>query len=276
VAKCVVCSKSAGPFHSLHKICLPRYQDTRRCLREKFAYYISAEEFSEDVSADISANIIDTLNACASSAKFSKLHFKELFVKVWQEQAKLTIKDSSPHLLTAKKLVHLADGFDVNDDDVDEYLYTRLYNVQYLELLQNKESLNVSLDVPEGIELNSNESIIWEFKQTTKQEQQRYSQEKQWTVFSSVLNSILMKKRYKELAVKSQKSGALLVTNQGLLYQHNNAVTQTKFSEIHSITPMKNGVRIQANTKGAMPDTYVTGDGRFTFALLQYAQRLQD
>ena len=37
---------------------------------------------------------------------------------------------------------------------------------------------------------------------------------------------------------------------------------------------MKNGVRIQANLKNAMPDTYVTGDGRFTYALLQYAQGL--
>ena len=271
MAKCVVCSKSAGPFHSLHKACLSTYQDTRRCLREKFSDYITSDEFSEDVSADI----IDILNDCRSLEKFSKPHFKELFIKVWQEQAKRTIKGSSPDLLTAKKLVHLADGFKINDDDVEEYLYTRLFNVEYLELLQNKESFNVSLEAPMGIELNNDESIVWKFKQITKQEQQRYSHEKQWTVFNSVLNSTLMKKRYKGLAVKSEKSGVLLVTNQGLHYQHNNAVTQIKFSDIHSITPMKNGIRVQARTKGAMPDTYVTGDGRFTYALLQYAQGLQ-
>ena len=266
MAKCVVCSKSAGPFHSLHKSCLPSYQDTRRSLREKFSDYITAEEFTTDA--------VETLRACKLSENFSEVHFKELFVKIWQEQAKLTVKDSSPHLLNAKKLVQLADGFDLSDKDVEEYLYTRLYNVGYLELLQKKQSLNISLEVPVGIELDGNEAIVWKFERTTKHEQQRFSQEKQWTVFNSVLNTSLLKKRYKELAVTSEESGILLVTNQGLHYQHNSTVIRTRFSEIYSITPMKNGVRIQASTSGAMPDTYVTGDGRFTYALLQYAQGL--
>jgi hypothetical protein len=267
VAKCVVCSKSAGPFHSLHKACLSTYQDTRGCLRKKLADYITAEAFS--------INLIETLNACKPSEKFSKLHFKELFIKTWREEAKLTTKDSSPNLLTAKKLVHLAEAFDVSDEDVGEYLLTRLSCVEHLDRLKTNKPLESKFDVPAGIELWASESIIWIFKPTAKQEQQRFSQEKQWTVFSSVSSAILMKKRYKELAVKSEKSGMLLVTNQGIHYQYNSAVTQTKYSEIHSITPMKNGVRIQANTKGAMPDTYVTGDGQFTYALLQYAQGLK-
>lgn len=267
MAKCVVCSKSAGPFHSLHKVCLATYQDTRKCLREKIPEYISSNETSAD--------IVESLNACKSSEKFSTSHFKELFVKTWQEQAELTVKNSSPHLSAANKLVQLADGFDVNDNDVDGYLYTRLFNVEHLDRLQNKKPLNVNLEMPADIELGSDESLVWEFKQTTKQAQQRYSQEKQWTVFSSVLSNVLMKKRYKELAVKNHESGQLVVTNQGLHYRHNNTVTKTKYSEIHSITPMKNGIRIQANTTGAMPDTYITGDGRFTYALLQYAQGLE-
>ena len=39
---------------------------------------------------------------------------------------------------------------------------------------------------------------------------------------------------------------------------------------------MKNGIRIQAITSGATPETFITGDGRFTYALLQYAQGLED
>ena len=91
-----------------------------------------------------------------------------------------------------------------------------------------------------------------------------------------LMNNIMMKKRYKELAVKIEESGTLLVTNQGLYYKNNKTILQTKFSDIHSITPMKNGVRIQANLSGAMPDTYVTGDGCFTYALLQYSQGLDN
>lgn len=267
MARCVVCSKSAGPFYSLHKACLPAYQDTRKCLREKISDYIALPEFSEE--------FIEILSACKSSEQFSKPHFKELFIKAWQEQAKITVKNSSPDLLAAKKLVQLADGFAVADEDVEEYLYSRLFNLEYLDLLQNKKSLDLNIEVPVDVELASNEVVVWKFQQISKQEQQRYAQEKQWTVFSSVLSTILMKKRYKQLAVKSRDLGTLLVTTQGLHYCHNNVVTMTKFTEIHSITPMKNGIRIQAITKGAMPDTYVTGDGRFTYTLLQYAQGIQ-
>jgi len=268
VAKCVVCSKSSGPFHSLHKTCLPEYQNTRKCLRETFTDYIAAAEFSADS--------YNSLNACKPSDQFSQIHFKELFIKAWQEEAKLAIKDAAPNLLTAKKLVDLAEKFDVDDEDVDGYLFTRLSNVEHLERIQNKKPLDVSLDAPAGIELSSSEAIVWKFKKISKNEQERFSQEKQWTVVKSVLNNVLMKSRYKELAISTEEAGMLVVTNQGLHYKKDQAVRSTRFSEIHSVTPMKHGVRIQASTIGAMPDTYVTGDGRFTYALLQYAQGLND
>jgi len=222
VAKCVVCSKSAGPFHSLHKACLPDYQNTRKCLRENLAEYI-AQESSLDKAA--------TLHVCKPSDQFSSEHFKELFIKAWQEEAKHAVKDAELNLSTAKKLVHVAELFDVDDSDVDGYLYTRLSNVEFLEKINNKKPLGVNLDTPVGIELGSSESIVWEFKKILKNEQQRFSQEKQWTVLSSVMNSVLMRSRYKQLAEKTETAGLLVVTNRGLHYKYNEAVTNTKFSE---------------------------------------------
>ena len=267
MAKCVVCSKSAGPFYSLHKACLPAYQNTRKCLEDKFSDCM--------VSPDASSDAVANIQSCKPSAQFSESQFKELVSKAWLKQAEPIVKSSSLNLAAANVLLLIADGFDFNNQDVDDYLLVRLSNAKHLDRLQNNQSIDKCFeDIPEGIELGEHETIVWEFQNIQKTEQQRYSQEKQWTVFRSVLSNIMMKKRYKELAVKIEESGTLLVTNQGLHYKNDETILQTKFSDIHSITPMKNGVRIQANLKNAMPDTYVTGDGRFTYALLQYAQEL--
>jgi hypothetical protein len=173
--------------------------------------------------------------------------------------------------------LHLAEKFNLNKEDVDEHLLTRLYNVEYLDRLQKKLPLEKTFQqVPDELELEQQESIIWAFEDIAKTEPLRYSQEKQWTVFSSVLNNILMKKRYKQLAENIEEAGTLYVTDLGLYYKNQKTLSRTKFSDIHSITPMKNGVRIQASQSGAMPDTYITGDGRFTYTLLQYAQGLKN
>ena len=125
------------------------------------------------------------------------------------------------NLAAVKNLLLIADGFDFNNQDVDDNLLVRLSNAEHLDRLQNNQPIDKSFDdIPEGIEFGEHEIIVWEFQNIQKSEQQRYSQEKQWTVFRSVLNNIMMKKRYKELAVKIEESGTLLVTNQGLHYKN--------------------------------------------------------
>ncbi len=229
-------------------------------MQEKFSDYIENTGDSSDA--------VESIQACKPTEQFSQSHFKELVAKIWQQQAMLVVKSSSFNLYVVKTLLNVANGLEIDNEDVGDYLLTRLENLEYLDRIQNMQVVEKSFEhVPKGIELESHESIVWEFKNTVKEEQQRYSQDKKWTVLSSVLNSILTKKRYNELAVKIEESGTLLVTNHGLYYKNNNIVTQTKYREIRSITPIKNGVKIQANTKGAMPDTYVTGDGRFTYAI---------
>ncbi|MFK7815281.1 MAG: hypothetical protein AB8B92_03015 [Gammaproteobacteria bacterium] len=267
MGKCVVCSKSAGPFNSLHKTCLPIYQGVRKCLYDTFPECVNSPQDSLDP--------LLAIQACKPSANFSEVQFNELVVKAWLEQAKLVVKDPALNSNATKNLLRIADKFNINSEDVDDYLIVRLSNVEHLERIQNKQTIEKEFDLAAGdIVLMQNEKIIWEFKSTTRLEQQRHAQGKQWTVFSSVLNNILMRKRYKELAIKVDESGTLLVTNHSLYYKSNDVKVQTKFTDIHSVTPMRDGVRVQARTTGAMPDTYITGDGRFTYALLQYAQRL--
>ncbi len=236
-------------------------------MHDKFSDCLELENSAPDSAVDI--------QSCKPTDRFSPSHFKELVVIAWQKQAELVVKQRAVNIPGAKVLLHLAEELGIANKDVEDNVLVRLSNLENLDRLQNNQTLeNNSADSHGDIEFEQHESIVWVFEDTTKSEQQRYSHDKQWTVFNSVMSSVLIKKRYKELAVKVEESGTLIVTNQCLYYKNKNDITQTKYSEIHTITPMKNGVRIQANTSGSMPDTYVTGDGRFTYTLLQYAQGL--
>ncbi len=263
MGKCIVCNKSAGPFYSLHKACLPVYQNTQQSLKTKLSSYLDSDEESS----------IADLKACRPSEGFSEYHFKQICIKAWQEHARHVVSQASLNVPVAKKLLNIANEFEIYKNETEPYLISRLMNFEYLQALQNDQSIEFhsNFDMT-AIELNEGEYAIWQFDEIDKSEQHQYSQQKSWTLFSSLLDNLFMKSRYKPLDVKLEKSGKLLITNQALHYLLDNSVKETKFSDIHSVTPMKHGIRIQAAIRNATPDTYITGDGRFTYALLQYAQ----
>lgn len=267
MAKCIVCSKSAGPFYSLHKACHSVYRNTEACLQDKLSTFSSSQFDNENVTSEI--------QACQPTSNFSAKIFKKLFIKAWSTQASDCVKSSSLQVTAAKKLLSLAEAFDLKDEELEPFLMQRVQNIEYLDRLQKNQVIEKQFEnIPESIQLSDSETIIWRFAEADRSEPIRDSQEKQWTVLRSVMNNMILRSRYKQLPSKTENAGVLVVTNKALYYSNNNKLTKTKLSDIHSITPMKNGVRVQATTNGATPDTYVTGDGRFTYSLLQYAQGL--
>ena len=268
MANCIVCGKAAGPFNTLHKTCLSIYRNTETYLQEKFSLGIQEP-------ADLS-EAIEAIENCKPSTPFSDSLFKELLIKVWSNHADQCVKSASLNSAAANNLINLAGHFDLHGSDEGKDLLNRLANIETLERLQlNKPIQTNVVSIPEQIVLSDEEKMIWRFEDIARAEQQRYSQEKTWTVLRSVLDNTLLKSRYKQLATKTDEAGELFLTNHALYYLKNNKVLQTKFINIHSVTPIKQGIRIQATTRGATPETYITGDGRFAYAMLQYARGLE-
>ena len=264
VGKCIVCNKSAGPFYSLHKSCYQIYQDVRECLRQVF---LKSIELCEQ-----SSKLTSAIEKCKPSSLFSQSLFNSLVKREWQDQAIRIIKSKELNGEKANYLLDIAPALEIEDKDVEPHLFTRLSNIEHLERIQQMKSI---ADVFSGsqieIELENDESVIWVFKETLDVEQSRFSSDKEWTVFQSILNNLFKKSRYKELEAKVESVGKLIVTNQFLHYVTNKNITKIAYSEIYSITPLKEGVRIQTTQRDSTPSTYITGDGRFTYALLRYA-----
>ena len=221
------------------------------------------------------STISEALQNCKPSPQFSASLFKELVIKTWSIQAEKCANRSSINTKAAKSLIKVAEQFDLQVGADEKDLVNRLTNLETLECLQLNKLIEPNVEnIPEEIVLLEEEKTIWYFEIITRTEQQRYSQEKNWTVLRSVLDNSLLKSRYKQLATKTESAGKLFLTSHALYYLNQNKVSKTKFVDIHSVTPIKKGIRIQASTSGATPETYITGDGRFTYAMLQYARAL--
>lgn len=265
MGKCIVCNKSAGPFYSLHKACYQVYQDTRGNLRQIFSESIESAMTAEELAG--------ALHDCRPASPFSPHQFKNLIVRTWQEQATQVIKNTSPNDRHANCLLAVASVLAIEDKDVEPYLFQRLANIQHLTRInQGQPALKVFKTVNNEIELESDESVIWVFEDVFKEERQHPAEDKQWNVFRSILNGLFNKSRYKESEVKTEATGALTITNRNLYYATEKETVKICLTDIYAITPMKEGVRIQTTQRNATPDTYITGDGRFTYALLGYAQ----
>ena len=264
MGKCIVCNKSAGPFYSLHKSCYKVYEDTRECLRRAFSRAIK--------SSVQQSKLEETINECRPIASFSQSLFVSLVKREWQDQALQIVKTKTPNSEYADYLLSMAKILEIDAIDIEPHLFTRLANIKHLEdLNQNKIVLQQSTELHNKLELVTDEILIWVFDDTVKEEQQTQAADQKWTVFQSILSNLLNKSRYKELEVEVKGTGKLVISNQGLYYIIKETVTKTKFVDFYSITPLKDGVRIQTTQRNATPDTYITGDGRFTYALLQYA-----
>ncbi len=263
MGKCIVCNKSAGPFYSLHKTCYQVYEDTRESLHKAFSKCVESSEHS--------SKFVATVNECKPASAFSQNLFTSLVKREWQDQAKKIIQSKSLNASHARNLLSTATVLEIQDKDVEPHLFTRLANVEYLERLDQNQTISANFpELYKEIDMANDESLMWVFEETLKVEAKR-QRDQQWTIFHSILNNLFNRSRYKQLDVEVEAMGQLVVTDRSLYYVTKRNTTKINFADIYSTTPLKDGVRIQTTQRDATPDTYITGDGRFTYSLLSYA-----
>lgn len=264
MGKCIVCQKYAGPFYSLHKACYRVYEDTRECLRQ-----VLSSAVDTSVQAD---GLTESLNDCRPTLSFSLRPFESLVRCAWHDQAKQIVKRKVVNAEHANYILSVAPALEIEDKDVGSNLFVRLANIEHLARINQNQPISKRFtEMEDRIKLSDDETLIWVFEGAIKLERHKRAEGKHWSVFQSLLNNF-KKSRYKELSALAVAAGDLAISNQNLYYVTKNETAIISFLAIHSITPVKDGVRIQSAQGDAMPDTYITGDGRFTYALLRYAQ----
>ncbi len=262
--KCIVCNKSAGIFYSLHKSCYQIYEDTKKSLRQ----IVSTSFYTSDID-----EVIEALYACRPKEIFSPYYYTKLLIHIWEEEAINITKSFNSSEHQASCLLQIAEKLGIEQKDVETSLFGRLEHIKYIQEIQNNNLISKTFDEKfDELEFDEDEKITWVFNNAGLEEERRYSQEKSYSIFKTVLDSTLLRSRYKTLSTYREDAGRLIVTNKNLYYLKNNKQDQIEIQNIYSVTPMRDGIKIQSKSRNSMPKTFITGDGRFTYCLLGYVQ----
>ena len=170
-------------------------------------------------------------------------------------------------------MLNLALELEIEDKDVEQYLFTRLSNIEHLVNINQMQPISRSFTgIHQLMDMVNDESLIWVFEETLMLKRQNSNENKKWTEFQSIVNILFKKSRYKQLEVIVEAVGKLAITSQNIYFITKKETIKVNYADIYDITPMQDGVRIQTTQRDSTPNTYITGDGRFIYTLLRYAQ----
>ena len=249
----------------MHKACYPVYEGTSQCLRQTFSDAVR--------SAIGPGGIKEAVEACRPSSVFSPNLFETLIRRAWQEQATRLVQSKSLNSEYANNLLGTAKALELEDRDVTPYLFLRLSNIEHLVGIQQGRAPSKSFPAArDEIDMESTESLIWMFEGVRKVGQKRYVEHSKWTLLQSILNNLFRRSRYREQEVEVQAQGKLVITDRNVYYVSEQGSTKLDLADIYAVTPLADGVRIQPVYRDSRSSTYITGDGRFTYALLRYVQ----
>ena len=117
-----------------------------------------------------------------------------------------------------------------------------------------------------------NETLWWCFDYSEVEQDSPVESKQEWSVLMQLVNSMFAKKQKRTLEKKSVGDGKLLITNKRIYLESDHYTQELAYRDIYSVTPVNNGVRIQAKENSAKPQAYLCEDGRLLFAFIKYGQ----
>ncbi len=264
---CILCGKSAGPFYSLHKECYRKYDASKHTIASYLAKELGVTQSS--ILANKIIKHIAEYNFIPEAQQRTLNRALEFFASEYIDSAEL---DSTKIQAWTEVLDELSPDESLF---VNPHFLSQQYNLSALYQL-NESCLPESNRHPANysIQMRAQEVLWWCFDKSEIERDTPVENKRQWSVMMQIINTTLPKKRKSSVEKKPLADGKLLITNQRIFFESDEFTDELEYREIYSVTPVKQGVRLQSKLKSATPQTYLCEDARLLFGFIKYAQNL--
>jgi len=266
MAACILCGKSAGLFYSLHKNCYRQYDDSRRNIAQSIAKELG--RLPSDVLADKIQQSIARCGFVEEAHNRTINRALEFYASNFLET-----NQPSPFLVQAwtallEKLSPDASVF------INQNFLIQQYNLHALQQLKNRQLPECNCHPANySIQLRKQEVLWWCFDKSEIQEDVTEQNPQSWSVTMHLLDSLLKKNSKQVVNRSSLGSGKLLLTNQRIYFEGEDLTpSELEYPHIYSLTPVKEGIRIQPKHATSVALTYLCEDARLLFEFIQYAR----
>lgn len=263
---CLLCGKSAGFLHSLHKNCYQQYHTETELLVDRVATELNALP-AEQLATNINHKV-ESLPFVTEARARTLVRALELFTEkhLRSKSGMQKYADSWPNLLA-----HLQPDKTLF---IDPAFLSRQQNLAALSALSQGMLPNCNVG-ENALILAENETLWWRFDDAGIGQLPVPLAEKKWSVANQLIDN-LMPKKQKRVARSNQDYGTwiLSVTNQRLLFISNNEDQSISHRDIYSVTPIEGGIKVQCKQQKAMPQFVRCEDERLLYLLIRHAQTI--
>lgn len=274
---CVYCHKSAGLLHHKHKEC-----ETRHDAGTKRIVALGQEAMKNN--GDLAA-LDEQARKVASISYIEERTIPNLMVNAWEAAVEGVLEDDILSPQEESSLIIAMKHFGWNQDDLNKNgAYSKLAKAGVLrDVLEGKFSTRLKVEGQLPFNFQQGEQLIWVFPNV-----QYYELRSRRTYvggYQGVSIRVMRGVYYRtggfrgnpvdttEVALAG--TGAFAITDKHLYFSGGAKAFRIPYKKIVSFTPYSDGIGIQRDATTAKPQTFVTGDGWFTYNLIVNLANLQ-
>jgi hypothetical protein len=228
-------------------------------------------------SADI-PSLQNKIAEIAQRAFLSEQDLRPLLVAGWERAVSRALEDDVLSQEEENSLTELAKSLSLSQAELDRAgAYTRVIKAAVIrDVLDGEVPQRVSFEGELPFNLQKGETLVWAFPGTTYLEvrtRRSYQGGYQGMSFKVAKGVYYRVGGFKGHPVSTDEAvnlgtGLFAVTDKNMYFAGPGKSFRVKYDKIVSFTPYSDGIGIQRDAQTAKPQTFVTGDGWFTYNLV--------
>jgi len=268
MSNCIYCGKKAGFLKKYHKQCRLLYETGKSEIVTLVNHSIQNED------------LIDLYKKIENIAQQSyiKDNLTDLLISGFETTVEIAFEDGILSKDEENIFNNFFKYFSLSQSSLDRNgAYTKIVKGSVLREVLNG-NIPQRMDTSENLPFNlqKNENIVWVFQNVEYYEQQIKTQ----FIGGSKSVSVRLAKGlyYRTGAFKGEKvqttdiihldNGLLGITNKQIYFAGPSKCFRVAYNKIVTFEPYSDGIGIQKDTATAKPQTFITGDGWFTYNLI--------
>ena len=270
MANCKYCGQPAGFLRHSHKGCAAKFEDGRNQIVAEAIASIQAK-------ADFAA-LKGKIEAVASRSYIGTDEEKSLLVSAWEKAVDKFLDDDVLDQMEEASLVKYRNHFLLNDTDLDRNGYlTKTAKAGVLrDILEGKTPKRMNFDGTLTLNLQKSEEVVWAFPNTEYLEDKT---RREYVGRTSGISIRVAKGVYyrtgafrghsvERIECVSLGRGLLVLTNKHIYFQGAAKSFRVPYQKIVSFQPYSDGIGIVRDAANAKAQTFINGDGWFTYNVI--------
>ena len=273
---CLHCGQPAGFLRKRHRDCEAKHREGRELFRQSVLRAVAGQL---DV-AKLGSKFLEL----RESHYISDAVARPLLLEAWENAVDRAFEDGVLSESEESGLVSVADYFALTQDDLNKKGHHARFvkGVVLRELMEGKIPERVNLDSQLPFNFQKSEKLIWLFQGVDYYEQKK---RREYVGGSTGVSVRVAKGVYfRTSAFKARPvdrvetvhvgTGLLAVTNKHLYFSGGQKSFRVRLDKIVAFEPFSDGIGIQRDAATAKPESFLTGDGWFTYNLVRNSANL--